>query len=468
MSVPQLLGSLLVVALVAGTAPSLPAQAGPSARQAEPNTRVPEGDRGHAATVYPDRIATSPAQDAAHGFAVAWRTQASVDAPRLEIVVAGDAPDVSAGNPRVVIAATQALETRNGRSHHHRADVDGLEADTLYAWRVQGQGTWSPWFHFRTATAGAEPLTLLYFGDTQNQNTSLATRVIRQARRQAPEAKLALFGGDLVSGGGAGLGADDDEWAEWFEAASGLPEDIATAPAAGNHEFHKVHAGTPQETPALSPHWPLSFALPRNGAPGWERTTYWFDYQGVRFVVLDGTAILNLDAGPAQAAWLDQVLAGNPHRWSVVQIHQPLYAMRSDRDYALLRKQLAEVLRKRKVDLVLQGHDHAYGRRALDENAAVPQLVLSVVGAKQYRAGPKALGSMKPVAEDTQLFQVLKFDGEVMRYEARTATGRLYDAFELHADGDQRRLVEIEDRRIAPRRCVRQASLKGRQDRCWE
>ena len=438
------------------------------ARKAEPNTRVPEGNRGHAATVYPDRIVASPSEDAATGFSVAWRTNEHVSAPKLQVVLAVDSPDITEGNVRGIVASTRALVTRNGRSHHHRADIDSLQPDTLYAWRVQGDGSWSPWFQFRTAATATTPLTLLYYGDTQNQNTSLVTRVIRESRRWAPDARLALFAGDLVSGGAAGMGADDDEWAEWFEAASGLPEDIATAPAPGNHEFHKEHEDTPQEKRVLSPHWPVTFALPRNGAPGWEATTYWFDYQGVRFVVLDGTSILDLDAGPAQAAWLDRVLADNPHRWSVVQIHQPLYALRFDRDYALLREHLSDVLRRHKVDLVLQGHDHAYGRRPLDDGAATPQLTVSVVGAKQYRVGPVAMSTMAPVAEDTQLFQVLRFDGPVMRYESRTATGRLFDAFELHDDNGGKRLVEITEGQIAPPRCTRAASLKGREDRCWE
>ena len=456
----------IAFALCASTA--LAPAAAQAPREAEPNTRVPEGDRGHAASAYPDRIAASPAQDAATGFAVAWRTDVRTQSPRLEITVADDAPDIGEGRPRVVAAATRTLDTRNGPSHQHRADVDGLEPDTLYAWRVQGHDTWSPWFHYRTAAATDAPLTLLYFGDTQNQNTSLVTRVIRESRRWAPDARLALFAGDLVSGGGAGMGADDDEWAEWFEAASGLPEDIATAPAAGNHEFHKLHEGTPQERRELSPHWPVTFALPGNGAPGHEATTYWFDYQGVRFVVLDGTAILDLDGGPAQARWLDEVLADNPHRWSVVQIHQPLYALRFDRDYAPLREHLSPVLRKHRVDLMLQGHDHAYGRRPLDAGQDTPQLLVSVVGAKQYRIGPQALSTMTPIAEDSQLFQVLRFEDGVMRYESRTATGRLHDAFELHDAGDSKRLVEVMEGRIAPRRCLREASLKGRVDRCWE
>jgi uncharacterized tellurite resistance protein B-like protein len=38
---------------------------------------------------------------------------------------------------------------------------------------------------------------------------------------------------------------------------------------------------------------------------------------------------------------------------------------------------------------------------------------------------------MQRAAEDTQLFQVVHIDGATLKYEARTARGMLYDAFEL-------------------------------------
>ncbi|MBR7559460.1 fibronectin type III domain-containing protein, partial [Mycobacterium tuberculosis] len=88
----------------------------------------------------------------------------------LEWVVAGDSPDV--GTPRRVTAVTATLDTELGPSHHHRADVAGLAPDTLYLWRVQGNGTWSAWNQLRTAGRADQPLTLLYFGDTQNKNVS--------------------------------------------------------------------------------------------------------------------------------------------------------------------------------------------------------------------------------------------------------------------------------------------------------
>ncbi|MES5815459.1 metallophosphoesterase [Pseudoxanthomonas sp. Soil82] len=453
------LRALLGLLLCAGCAPLWAQDA---ARAPEPNTRVPAGVVRYAPSVFPDRIVLSPAQDAAHGFAVAWRTDATVAAPVLEIVPAGDSPDM--GTPRQVRASSRELRTENGIARHHRAEVDGLQADTLYAWRVQGGGTWSAWHHTRTAPEPGAPLALLYFGDTQNKNVSLTTRVVREAMRHAPDARLALFAGDLVSGGD---GEDDNEWGEWFEANESLPTSMAVAPAPGNHEYFEEFEDTPRERRVLGAHWPLQFALPGNGAPGAERTSYWFDYQDVRVAVIDGTSALDLGTAQAQARWLDGVLAASPHRWNIVVTHQPFYSPRAGRDNELLRKHLLPVIRRHAVDLVLQGHDHVYGRR-LPGEAPTPVFVVSVAGAKQYRLSEQARRTMRPVAEDTQLFQVVRIDGARLRYEARTATGRLYDAFELRDDGNAKSLVDLPEGRIDQRRCERAKTLKGRADRCWE
>lgn len=430
---------------------------------AEPNTQVPAGSRHYAATDFPDRIVASPAQDAATGFAVAWRTSTLSAAPLLELALAGDSPDM--GKLRQFTASSRALQSENGASQHHRVDIDGLQPDTLYAYRVQGQGTWSAWNHFRTAGAAGQPLTLLYFGDTQNKNLSHVSRVIRQGWQTAPDARLALFAGDLVSGGD---GMDDSEWGEWFAAGGWLLPGMAVAPAAGNHEYFEEFEDTPQERRVLGGHWPVSFALPGNGAPATANTTYWFDYQGVRVVVLDGTSALDLGTAQAQAQWLDGVLAGNQQPWSIVVVHQPLYPLRAERDTSVLATQVRPVLQRHHVDLVLQGHDHTYGRRA-DDNAALPQYISSVAGPKQYRLSPQARATMEPVAEDTQLFQVLRLDDKQLRYEARTATGRLYDAFQISRDGKGRKqFKDLPEGRIAQRDCPRPVSPKGRDDRCWE
>lgn len=454
---------LVFAVLLAAAAPAPAFDAG---RAPEPNTLVVAGDARYAPAAFPDRIVATPAQDAASGFSVSWRTNDGIEKPVLEVVVAGDSPDM--GEPRRVPSTSHLLVTENGLAHQHRADVDGLEPGTLYAFRVQGVGGWwSPWRQLRTAAGPGTPLTLLYFGDTQNKNASLTTRVAREALRYAPDAGLAVFAGDLVSGGD---GEDDNEWGEWFDATQSLASGMLVAPAIGNHEYFEEFEDTPQERRVLGAHWPVNFALPRNGAPGAEKTSYWFDASDARVVVLDGTSALDLGTAEVQARWLDGLLADNPRAWSIVMIHQPMFSPRQDRENALLREHVLPVLERHRVDLVLQGHDHVYGRRGgLSEGQGTPQYVVSVAGAKQYRLSDEARATMDPVAEDTQLFQVVRIDGDTLSYESRTATGRLYDAFALQPDGKGgRSIVERREGRIAARSCTREATLKGREDRCWE
>lgn len=449
------LGLLLAAAPVLLAARTVP--------QLEPNTQLPQGSDHYAAGALPDRIVATPSADPAHGFAVAWRTGAQVQAPLLEIAVAGDSPAI--GPVRQIRAGSRPLQTENGLAHHHRVDIDGLQPDTLYVYRVQGNGSWSAWNQLRTTGKAGQPLTLLYFGDTQNKNLSHVSRVIRAAQKAAPQATVSLFAGDLVSGGD---GADDSEWGEWFAATGWLAQETLVAPAIGNHEYFEEFEDTPQERRVLGAHWPVTFALPDNGAATATSTTYWFDVQDVRIAVLDGTSALDLGTAQAQARWLDTVLANNPHPWSIVLLHQPFYSPREGRENTALREVLLPVVRRHHVDLVLQGHDHTYGRRG-EGQAATPQYVVTVAGPKQYRVSAQARATMAPVGEDTQLFQVLRIDPQRLRYEARTVTGRLYDGFELSRDADGRKQRrELTEGRISPRDCAREATLKGRTDRCWE
>ncbi len=105
------------------------------------------------------------------------------------------------------------------------------------------------------------------------------------------------------------------------------------------------------------------------------------------------------------------------------------------------------------VDLVLQGHDHTYARSAQGgpKNVNVPDgvrgkqantvYVVSVSGPKMYPLGEA--WQVSRIASGVQLYQVIKVSPERLQYEARLATGELYDAFTLnHRDGQSNELVE--------------------------
>ncbi len=78
----------------------------------------------------------------------------------------------------------------------------------------------------------------------------------------------------------------------------------------------------------------------------------------------------------------------------------------------------------------------------MDENGGTIYVV-SVSGPKMYLTGRQPF--MRRLAEDFQLYQIIHIDGDHLKFEARTAVGELYDAFELHKrPGERNQLVEIE------------------------
>ncbi len=79
--------------------------------------------------------------------------------------------------------------------------------------------------------------------------------------------------------------------------------------------------------------------------------------------MLDSTlAVTSPKAARIQAEWLDAVLTASHASWKFVMFHHPVYASHISRDNPNLRREWVPIFDKHHVDLVLQGHDHAYLR----------------------------------------------------------------------------------------------------------
>ena len=442
----------------------------------------------HRPTAIPDRIILTWTGDTARTQAVSWRTDASVHKALAQIAPAGAAPKF-VEKATAVEAASQPLATDLGLAHFHSAVFTGLTPSTQYAYRVGDGVNWSEWFHFKTASDKAEPFSFIYFGDAQNDIKSLWSRVIRGAYSDAPGAKFIVHAGDLID-----HGTSDAEWGEWFSGGGWVNGMVPSIPTPGNHEYERPktarvaeekawleakaraaleaeQAGRPLD-PAklagkfvpkaeLSPHWRPQFALPENGPEGLKETAYFVDFQGTRIVSLNSN-----ERRKEQVGWLESVLGDNPNRWTIITFHHPIYSAAKDRDNKEVRDLWQPVFDRYKVDLVLQGHDHTYARSGLrvydnvatgagarDEESGTVYVV-SVSGPKMYDL--QKVDWMKRAAEDTQLYQIIKVDGDRLNFQAKTATGELYDAFDLvKRPGRPNELVDLapqtpEYRRAAP------------------
>ncbi len=409
----------------------------------------------------PDRVVLTPGVDPARQMAVAWRTDSRQEVAGAEIRKALDGPELEEDEVELE-GETFPLETENGLAHFHQVRFDELEPDTPYVYRLRGADDWSEWFQFRTAAAEFRPFRFIYFGDQQNDILELGSRVVRQAFRSTANPALVVHAGDLVQQRDGDV--HDDEWGEWFESGA---YNYAIAPqivAAGNHEY--VTTGPDLgEGPfhVLGPHWTRQFAFPGNGAPGVESTTQVIDYQNVRFVVLDNTSALDLDTLDVQTQWLDRVLAEGDPQWRIVLMHQPLFTCARENDPSRIQRAWRSLFEEHGVDLVLQGHDHCYSRltdpeggRAGFEDGGVqqgPVYLVSVAGGKMYALNDRATIQPDRVAEDTQLYQVIGLEEDRLAFSAYTASGALYDAFQLIRSPDGVTRINANEDLLAERMC---------------
>lgn len=412
----------------------------------------------YAPTAMPDRIVMSLIGDPCTSRGINWRTSTEVTTAFAELAEAQAGP-LFVSQARRLTATTESVKLDSVEAHFHHLTLDDLKPNTPYVYRVGDGVNWSEWIQFRTTTRELVPYSFIYFGDAQNQVRSMWSRVIREAYRDAPQAAFILHAGDLVNKADA-----DSEWAEWFSAGSWLNAMTPTVALPGNHEYTKDEDGTRR----VSHLWRPSFHLPTNGPPGLEETCYTLVYQNMRLIALNSNAQL-----AEQAAWLEQVLTDNESPWVVCSFHHPVYSTGVKRDNPELRTIWKPIFDRFKVDLVLTGHDHTYGRTGFDvpevltieiagQNVAVadqPQTnlatgiqavdpagtvyVVSVSGPKMYEHS--RMDFMQRIAEDTQLYQVISIDGDRLRFEAKTAIGELYDAFELRktAPGENNQLIEF-------------------------
>jgi hypothetical protein len=380
----------------------------------------------------PDRIILNLAEDPLAAVGINWRTGISEKESFLEFAVATDGPE-HAESPQRIKAATSYLKTQQDdepevEAHYHEVDLDGLSAGETYVYRVGNEGSWSEWFQFKMPE-NDKNVSFIYFGDAQNEVASMWSRVIRETYFQYPRVDFMLYAGDLINHEDS-----DYEWGEWFEAGGFIHSSTPIMMSPGNHEYAKNPV-------TLSHHWRPQFNLPTNGPKGLEEVAYEVNYPELKVISLDAELIDEIpEKKMLQVEWLEKILTENPKKWTVITFHYPIFSTKPDRINEDMIEFIQPILEKYKVDLVLQGHDHAYARgRVLNRDGKDvigegPMYVVSVAGPKMYDVGNDPWMDRK--AFNTQLFQWIQIKENRLEYKAFTARGDLYDAFVLEKNKD--------------------------------
>ena len=392
-------------------------------------------------TKFPDHVVLSATEDPSTSIAINWRTEVDNKVGFVELALAGPGPYFKKNSKkykaeRTVIDSQEAYND-GFKASYFEVQIDQLIPNKIYAYRVGNFHFKSEWHHFKTANNQPIPISFLYVGDAQNYILELWSRVIRNAYKTAPDADFFIHAGDLVD-----KGHEDIDWNEWFAAGSFIHSEIPAIAVPGNHEYRYLDGSVYSQDEVLSVQWNAQFGFPKNGPKGLEKTCYYIDYPDLKIIALNSNVAIK-----RQAKWLREILKSNDKKWIVVTYHHPVFSASTGRDNQEIRSLWQPIFEEYNIDLALQGHDHSYARGAIYEKPVVvknenhadniigPVYVVSVSGGKMYsvnKSGWDEYGATQgKTGERIQLFQHISIDGDRLTYRSFTATGELFDRFEL-------------------------------------
>ncbi|MDY5542048.1 MAG: metallophosphoesterase family protein [Lachnospiraceae bacterium] len=231
------------------------------------------------------------------------------------------------------------------------ATVTGLEPDTAYCYMVGNEEGWSAMYRFHTAKSGELNVVVtgdiqLGTGDDDAVNVENWKRIASETAERFPDYSMHLNMGDITT----------MPYEEHYINVLDTPmfTNYETGVVLGNHDYgipYQEHFSRPNQS---------DFGV-RNDA---QNGNFWFRYGDVLFMELN-YMIETDDIMVDHRYFIKQTLEANPDcKWKVVLMHySPFSSVAKYQAYSdQNRSYWLQVFDEFGIDVVLNGHDHAYTR----------------------------------------------------------------------------------------------------------
>ena len=232
----------------------------------------------------------------------------------------------------------------------------------------------SPWYDFQTYASNRDRFSFLFVGDVQDTIGGIANRLLIEAWKQHPEAEFLVCGGDLTER------PANQYWAETFSDLDSIGQTMPILNVTGNHDYFK---GIIQR---LERRFPLVFSYFLDSKIG-DNMVYTLNYGDAQLFVLDSNR--EFFYLWTQRQWLEEQLQQSKAKWKILVLHHPLYSIKGSNNNMTQRWMFDDLVHEYGVDLVLQGHEHAYARMIggtyKNGAPAVPVYTVSHCSPKNYR-----------------------------------------------------------------------------------
>jgi len=269
--------------------------------------------------------------------------------------------------------------------------IDGLEADTVYYYRVAEGDAVSSTYTFRTLPEKGQ-FTFAVYGGPLRPKEQVKTLLVMALKNPS----FVIHLGNIVSDGAAGK-----QWGpQFFDQAGPL---MARVP------FFTV-AGEQEKESALYYNY-----LGGHGGRPW----YSFDCADAHFVMLDSCVDLGTES--EQCKWLVKDLGEKQARWKIVAMNQPIDYSQND-----AQKALRGTLARCGADLVLGGRNG---------NREGEQSVTAAIGSAAVVSGLIEPDGTAPATDAVMSFCTVEIDGDKLTVREFNDDGRLLSGFAVTKDG---------------------------------
>ncbi len=255
----------------------------------------------------------------------------------------------------------------------HSAEIDGLDFDTDYEYRVQhwrGDAvlltTYQDTFHTRLPIGDLSSFTFAAYGDSAGISSianfrDVQNRINLLDASPSVDVAFSLLLGDNIYNSGSHSESDarfdptiNPEAAAW----------IATHVdyvGFGNHDAGTSN-GLPSEQNFSSPIPVAGVTAPAEPIGETPQHNYSFDYGDVHFVTFDTNSLDDASRLDAQLDWLEADLAASTATWNLVFGHHPVAGVpdKSEHPGQNYYQQVVSRLRAVGADMFLVGHSHTY------------------------------------------------------------------------------------------------------------
>lgn len=294
---------------------------------------------------------------------VSWQCDSVVKSSWLELATDSDIVRIEAQG--------EVFASRSGRAAYYVARLRHLAPNTRYGYRVVTAGQASPWYDFYTYGTERD-FSFLYVGDVQDSIGGAANRFLREAFSRHPQSEFLVCGGDLTDR------PTNQHWTETFRDLDSIGQHVPLLCVTGNHDYLK---GVIMR---LERRFPLTLSYFLDSKID-DNMVYTLRYGPAQFFLLDSNREFFYLS--TQRSWLKRQLEASTAKWKIVVLHHPLFSIKGYNNL-IQRWMFNDIIEDYGVDLVLQGHEHAYARMTRhDDNdqPVTPVYTVSHCSPKNYR-----------------------------------------------------------------------------------